>query len=242
MATLAVLVVGGYVGAGRRLRDARGPGRGRPLASLRRVVGSALLVTLPLAVAVGLVSVFTRPGATVLFELGPFDATLEGADFAARVIVRLFVMAAALALFGLTTPPRAFVIDLERRGVSPRLAFALGAVHRGGAGAGRAGARAFATRSGRAALDTEGSSCGARAASCRWSGRSSSARCTRSRPASWRSRRGRSGGRARGTCSGRHPIPARERAVRWALVVGARDPRRRVGRRRPAAAAREARR
>jgi energy-coupling factor transport system permease protein len=88
----------------------------------------AALLALPLAVAVGLVSVLTRPGATVLFRLGPFDATLEGADFAARVIVRLFVMAAALTLFGLTTPPRALVADLERRGVSPRLAFALGAV------------------------------------------------------------------------------------------------------------------
>jgi energy-coupling factor transport system permease protein len=94
----------------------------------RRVVADSLVVTLPLAIAVGLVSVFTRPGATVLFELGPFEATFEGADFALRVVVRLFVMASALALFGLTTPPRSFVLDLERRGVSPRLAFALGAV------------------------------------------------------------------------------------------------------------------
>ena len=95
---------------------------------LRRVVVSSVLVTLPLAIAVGLVSMFTRPGATVLFELGPFDATLEGADFAARVVVRLIVMAGALTLFGLTTPARSFVVDLERRGVSPRAAFALGAV------------------------------------------------------------------------------------------------------------------
>lgn len=94
----------------------------------RAVVVRAALLTLPLAIAVGLVSVFTRPGATVLFQLGPFDATLEGVDFAARVVVRLFVMAAALTLFGLTTPPRALVMDLERRGVSPRLAFALGSV------------------------------------------------------------------------------------------------------------------
>ena len=94
----------------------------------RRVVTGAAVVALPLAIAVGLVSVFTRPGATVLFELGPFDATLEGVDFAAKVTVRLFVMASALVLFGQTTTTRTLVVDLERRGVSPRLAFALGAV------------------------------------------------------------------------------------------------------------------
>lgn len=38
-------------------------------------------------------------------------------------MLRFLVMAAALTLFGLTTEPRAFVADLERRGVSPRLAF-----------------------------------------------------------------------------------------------------------------------
>jgi energy-coupling factor transport system permease protein len=126
-ATLATLALGGYVAPTLIFATLVVPGavvaRG-----LRRVVRAAALVTLPLAIAVGLVSVFTRPGATVLFELGPFDATLEGADFAARVVVRLFVMAAALALFGLTTPPRALATDLERRGIPPRVAFALGAV------------------------------------------------------------------------------------------------------------------
>jgi energy-coupling factor transport system permease protein len=95
---------------------------------LGRVLRTAALVTLPLAVAVGLVSVFTRAGTTVLFVVGPFDATLEGVDFAARVTLRLLVMAAALALFGITTAPRALLADLERRGVSPRLAYAIGAV------------------------------------------------------------------------------------------------------------------
>jgi energy-coupling factor transport system permease protein len=94
----------------------------------RHVVTRSVLITSPLAVAVGLVSVFTRPGVTVLFTVGPLDATLEGLDFAGRVVVRLFVMAAALILFGATTSPRAFIADLERRGVSPRLAFAIGAV------------------------------------------------------------------------------------------------------------------
>jgi energy-coupling factor transport system permease protein len=96
--------------------------------ALRRVVTGAAVLTLPLAIAVALVSVFTRAGSTVLLTVGPFAATREGVDFAAQVIVRLFVMAAALVLFGQTTSTRALVVDLERRGVSPRLAFALGAV------------------------------------------------------------------------------------------------------------------
>jgi energy-coupling factor transport system permease protein len=91
---------------------------------LLRVAGA---LSLPIGISVALVSVFTRAGETVLFQLGPFDATLEGVDFAAQIILRLFVLATALALFGLTTEPRAFVVDLERRGLPPRLAFAAAA-------------------------------------------------------------------------------------------------------------------
>jgi energy-coupling factor transport system permease protein len=94
---------------------------------LGRVVRVAVLFSLPISISVALVSVFTRAGTTVLFNLGPFDATLEGVDFAAQIIVRLFTIAMALALFGLTTEPRAFVVDLERRGLSPRVAFAAAA-------------------------------------------------------------------------------------------------------------------
>lgn len=124
---LATLVLAGYIGPAVLFAVLVAPGA-LVAGVLRRVVVGSVLVTLPLAIAVGLVSIFTRPGATVLFELGPFDATLEGADFAARVVMRLFVMASALTLFGLTTPARAFVVDLERRGIPPRLAFAVGAV------------------------------------------------------------------------------------------------------------------
>jgi energy-coupling factor transport system permease protein len=85
------------------------------------------LVAGPVAIAVVLVSVLTRSGATVLFVIGPFDVTLEGVDFAARITLRLVVMAGALVLFGLTTPVRAVVADLERRNVSPRLIYAVAA-------------------------------------------------------------------------------------------------------------------
>ena len=59
----------------------------------------------------------------MLFQIGPFDATLEGVEFAAQTLVRLFAISTSIGLFVLTTEPRAFVFDLERRGVSPRIAF-----------------------------------------------------------------------------------------------------------------------
>ena len=88
-----------------------------------RLVRASVLLSLPIGISVILVSVFTRPGATVLFTIGPFDATAEGVDFAARTIVRLLAISLSIGLFVLTTDARAFVYDLERRGVSPRFAF-----------------------------------------------------------------------------------------------------------------------
>jgi energy-coupling factor transport system permease protein len=89
----------------------------------RQLVRAALLLTLPIAISVVLVSVFTRAGTTVLFEIGPFDATVEGVDFAGQTLVRLFAISLSIGLFVLTTEPRAFVFDLERRGIPPRGAF-----------------------------------------------------------------------------------------------------------------------
>jgi energy-coupling factor transport system permease protein len=83
----------------------------------------SFLLTLPVAISVVLVSVFTRAGTHVLFNVGPLDATTEGVDFAGQILVRLFTISTAIGLFGLTTDPRALVYDLERRGVSPRFAF-----------------------------------------------------------------------------------------------------------------------
>ena len=88
-----------------------------------RLSRASILLTLPIAISVVLVSVFTRAGTTVLFQVGPFDATLEGVDFAAQTVLRLFAISTSIGLFILTTEPRAFVLDLERRGVPPRAAF-----------------------------------------------------------------------------------------------------------------------
>ena len=88
-----------------------------------RLVRVSLLLSLPIAISVVLVSVFTRAGTTVLFQIGPFVATAEGVDFAGQTLVRLVAISLAIGLFVMTTDPRAFVLDLERRGVSPRFAF-----------------------------------------------------------------------------------------------------------------------
>jgi energy-coupling factor transport system permease protein len=89
----------------------------------RRLLRASLLLSLPIAVSVVLVSVFTRSGSTVLFTIGPFDATLEGVDFAAQTLVRLLAISLSIGLFIMTTEARAFVFDLERRGVPARFAF-----------------------------------------------------------------------------------------------------------------------
>lgn len=90
---------------------------------LTRLLRASLLLSLPIAISVILVSVFTRAGSTVLFAIGPFDATLEGVDFAGQTLVRLLAISLSIGLFVLATDPRAFVLDLERRGVPPRFAF-----------------------------------------------------------------------------------------------------------------------
>jgi energy-coupling factor transport system permease protein len=111
-AVLAVLVVPGLAVAG----------------VAAAAVRNAILVMLPIGISVAVVSILGRAGSHVLFTLGPFHATLEGVDFALRVDFRLLVLALALMLFALTTEPRSLVVDLERRGVSPRLAFAIAAI------------------------------------------------------------------------------------------------------------------
>jgi energy-coupling factor transport system permease protein len=126
VATLGTLVAGGFVVSIFILGGLVLPGA--LLAGVsRRVLRWSVLVTLPIAISVAIVSILGRAGTTVLFVIGPFDATLESVEFAAGIALRLFVVAMALALFGLTTEPRALVADLERRGVSPRLTFAAAA-------------------------------------------------------------------------------------------------------------------
>lgn len=153
--SLGAFVIGGYLGPLAIIALAILPAA--IVAGLaRRLVRISLLLTLPIAISVVLVSVFTRAGHTVLFEVGPFDATLEGVDFAGQTLVRLFAISTAIGLFGLTTEPRSFVLDLERRGLSPRFAFVAAATLEAvPAMVERAGVIADAQRA--RGLDTEGS-------------------------------------------------------------------------------------
>ncbi|MDQ3881099.1 MAG: energy-coupling factor transporter transmembrane protein EcfT [Chloroflexota bacterium] len=92
--------------------------------ALGRTARTTLMLSLPLAISVVLVNVLFFPGgAHVLLELGPLRATAEGVSFALEVLVRLLAIAGSVTLFYLTTSPGALVVDLERRGASPRVGF-----------------------------------------------------------------------------------------------------------------------
>lgn len=91
---------------------------------LPRLARTALLLTLPIAVSALLVNLFFFPGGRdVLLRIGPITATGEGLGFALEVLARIFAISGAITLFYLTTRPAELVVDLERRGVSSRVAF-----------------------------------------------------------------------------------------------------------------------
>ena len=121
VASIGAFVLGGYLGPLAIIAAMIVLARVAGVAA--RLVRASVLLSLPIVISVILVSVLTRAGTTVLFTIGPFDATLEGVEFAAQTLVRLFAISTSIGLFVLTTDPRALVLDLERRGVSPRFAF-----------------------------------------------------------------------------------------------------------------------
>jgi energy-coupling factor transport system permease protein len=91
---------------------------------LGRLLRLSFLLSLPIAISAVLINVFFFPGAsTVLLRLGPVTATAEGLAFAVEILVRILAISGAITLFYLTTRPAELVVDLERRGVSPRVAF-----------------------------------------------------------------------------------------------------------------------
>lgn len=92
--------------------------------ALGRLVRTSLLVSLPIALSALLVNVFFFPGGRdVIVQLGPVTATREGLDFAIEILARIAAISGAITLFYLTTRPGDLVVDLERRGVSGRVAF-----------------------------------------------------------------------------------------------------------------------
>ena len=91
---------------------------------LGRLVRTALLLSLPIAISAFLVNLFFLPGAeTVLVRIGPIAATAEGLAFALEILARILAISGSITLFYLTTRPADLVVDLERRGISRRVAF-----------------------------------------------------------------------------------------------------------------------
>ncbi len=91
---------------------------------VRKLLRATLLLTLPVATSVLVINVLFFPGGRdVLFQAGPVTATREGLGLAIEVLLRLLVISGAISLFYLTTSAAELTTDLERRGVSPRLAF-----------------------------------------------------------------------------------------------------------------------
>ena len=91
---------------------------------LRRLVRTTLLLSLPIALSALIVNVFFFPGGeTILLRIGPIVATGEGVAFAVEMLIRILAISGAVTLFYLTTLPSDLVVDLERRGISPRIAF-----------------------------------------------------------------------------------------------------------------------
>ena len=91
---------------------------------LRDLVRTSVLLALPIAISVLVVNLFFYPdGRTELVRIGPVVATGEGLAFALEILARIMAMGGAVTLFYLTTRPADLIIDLERRGVSPRMAF-----------------------------------------------------------------------------------------------------------------------
>jgi energy-coupling factor transport system permease protein len=89
-----------------------------------RLVRTALLLSLPIAISVLVVNLFFFPeGREVLFRIGPIRATAEGLGFALETLARIGAISGSITLFYLTTSIDALVADLERRGVAPRVAF-----------------------------------------------------------------------------------------------------------------------
>ena len=91
---------------------------------LRTLMRYSILFSLPIAISALLVNLFFYPGGqSVLFKLGPITATAEGLAFAVEILARIAALSGAITLYYLTTKPSELVLDLERRGVPPRLAF-----------------------------------------------------------------------------------------------------------------------
>ena len=89
----------------------------------RRLVRTSLLLSLPIGVSALIVNLFFFPGAEHVPPPRPDHGNAGGLGFALQILARILAISGAITLFYLTTPPSGLVLDLERRGVSARVAF-----------------------------------------------------------------------------------------------------------------------
>ena len=121
---VGAVVLGGYVGP--LLLAVVGIGVPAAIGRVvRPLLKATLLLSLPIGISALLVNIFFFPGREVIFTLGPISATVEGAELALEILLRILVISGAVTLFYLGTRPAELVADLERRGVSPRAAFVI---------------------------------------------------------------------------------------------------------------------
>lgn len=92
---------------------------------VRPLLKATLLLSLPIGISALLVNIFFFPGETLILTVGPITATAEGVALALEILLRILVISGAVTLFYLGTRPAELVADLERRGVSPRVAFVI---------------------------------------------------------------------------------------------------------------------
>lgn len=98
------------------------------MARVGRAMVPFILAAAPLVISILLVNTFFYPDASdVLFDFGPFQATVTGLGAALQATLRVVAFALSVAVFSLTTPTDDLLSDLERRGLGRRAVFIIGA-------------------------------------------------------------------------------------------------------------------
>jgi energy-coupling factor transport system permease protein len=93
---------------------------------LRRMLPFAL-ATIPLVASILIVNTFLYPNATdAIVTVGPLSPTWTGATAALQATLRVVAFGLSAALFALTTPIDDLLVELERRGLGRRGAFVVG--------------------------------------------------------------------------------------------------------------------
>lgn len=90
----------------------------------REVLRTSIVVTLPLAISLGLVQGLFFPGAeTSILSIGTLSLKAEGLQFAFVTATRLLVIAGAVLLIMFATHPADLALALVQRGAPPALAY-----------------------------------------------------------------------------------------------------------------------